>query len=50
MHRADAWEHFGGYPSFESLGDFGFGREDEDIEAGLIDEDDLSILTCHNDS
>ncbi len=38
MHLADAWEHFGGYPMFESFGAFEFGGEDEDIEAGLVDE------------
>ena len=29
---------------FESLGAFGFGREDEGIETGLVDEDSLG--TC----
>ena len=29
---------------FESFGAFGFGREDEGIEAGLVDEDSLG--TC----
>ena len=44
MRLTDAWEYFGGYPMFESFGAFGFGRGDEGIEAGLVDEDSLG--TC----
>ena len=44
MRLTDAWEYFGGYPMFESLGAFGFGRGDEGIGAGLVDEDSLG--TC----
>ena len=31
-------------PMFESFGAFGFGIEDEGIEAGLVDEDSLGNL------
>lgn len=44
MRLTDAWEYFGGYPMFESFGAFGFGREDEGIEAGLVDEDSVGDL------
>jgi hypothetical protein len=45
MHLADAWEHFGGYPMLESYGTFGFGGEDEGIEAGLVDVGGLLLST-----
>ena len=45
MHLADAWEHSGGYPMFESFGTFGFGGEDEGIEAELVDVGGLLLST-----
>lgn len=45
MHLAVLGEDFGGYPMLESFGTFGFGGEDEGIEAGLVDEGGLLLST-----
>ena len=42
---SDLWQHHIGHPALENLGLWKFGRENESVEAALVDEDYASELT-----